>query len=323
VKAIDDPLASGKIMGMRLPENNDLSYFNGRIVESPLKKGLRSFLRATSRIPFIWEVIHAHAVRDVLIRFPGIRALYNGDGYETRHPFDRAHGTDTSGFMSATELPESKFSSSHSHFSYWGSQPSCLRAAVANLPPLETFTFIDLGCGKGRPLLVASEFPFRDIVGVELSPSLAEIARKNAEIMEKQFPDRTRVRVEVGDACTYLFPSGNLVLYLYNPFGEEILSQIVAGLEAALATERRDIYFLYFYPHFAACLDASPAFKRHASGMATYALEERGYGPVGDGHFVIWKGESLTPHLDHATTRNPVTDHTSELEFERVADIAI
>src|SRR5580700_6255635 len=41
------------------------------------------------------------------------------------------------------------------------------------------FTFIDLGSGKGRTLLMASDYPFHRIVGVELLPSLHEIAQEN------------------------------------------------------------------------------------------------------------------------------------------------
>ena len=277
---------------MPTEERRDTSFFTGKTEEAPLKKALRSFAVAISRLPLIRSVVQSHAVRDALHARPGFRFLYPAVGYETVHPYDRAHGTDTSGHVSATKLPPSEHSSSENHFHYWGSQPSFIRAAVAALPSPETFTFIDLGCGKGRSLLVASELPFRDIVGVELSPFLVGIARKNAGIMERRFPNRTRVRVEEGDATVYRVPSGNIVLFLYNPFGEEIMLKVVAGLEAALAAERRDIYVVYFYPYFAACLDASPVFKRCHEGMAAYAPEERGYGPEGDGAFVIWHGKA-------------------------------
>lgn len=44
------------------------------------------------------------------------------------------------------------------------------------------YDFVDIGCGKGRVLLVASSFPFRSIVGVELSKRVFEIAEKNIRI---------------------------------------------------------------------------------------------------------------------------------------------
>ena len=45
----------------------------------------------------------------------------------------------------------------------------------------EQLVFVDLGSGKGRTLLLASEYPFRRIVGVELSPKLHRIAKTNVE----------------------------------------------------------------------------------------------------------------------------------------------
>ncbi len=44
---------------------------------------------------------------------------------------------------------------------------------------LQDFTFIDLGSGKGRVLLMASEYPFQKIIGVEFMPELHRAAQKN------------------------------------------------------------------------------------------------------------------------------------------------
>jgi SAM-dependent methyltransferase len=41
-------------------------------------------------------------------------------------------------------------------------------------------TFVDLGCGKGRVLMIASEFGFRRVVGVEFCAELCRQARANA-----------------------------------------------------------------------------------------------------------------------------------------------
>lgn len=39
--------------------------------------------------------------------------------------------------------------------------------------------FVDFGSGKGRTLLLASHYPFQLIVGVDISPTLCEIANDN------------------------------------------------------------------------------------------------------------------------------------------------
>jgi hypothetical protein len=44
---------------------------------------------------------------------------------------------------------------------------------------LQDFTFIDLGSGKGRALLMASAYPFKRIIGVEFMPELHRVAQEN------------------------------------------------------------------------------------------------------------------------------------------------
>ncbi|MGL5832558.1 MAG: class I SAM-dependent methyltransferase [Waterburya sp.] len=165
---------------------------------------------------------------------------------------------------------------------------------MEGLPPLDSYTFLDLGCGKGRALLVASEFSFQDILGIELSPPLAEIARHNAEIVAHRFPHRTKVRVQVADASRFPLPAGNLVIFLYHPFGEELVAKVVAGIEAALATEDRSIYIVYYNPVAGHCFDASPLLQRHFAGMIPYGTEEIGYGPDEADPLVIWQGGTAT-----------------------------
>jgi len=261
------------------------------------RSALRSFGIATSHLPIIRAVVHANVVRDALREVPIFRSLYHGPGYESRHPFDRTHGTDTSGFASANELPRSEHAPRNGPYwgsHYWGSQPSFVRSAIAALPSQQTFTFIDLGCGKGRALLVASEFHFRDIVGVELSRTLAKSARKNAQIIKARFPGRTGIVIKEGDACAFQMPSGNIVVYLYNPFGEEVLLKVIAALETAITAEQREVYVVYMHPSLSDCIDASPVFKRFLETRVDFAPEERGYGDVSEGKFIIWRGTSAS-----------------------------
>lgn len=259
------------------------------------RSALRSFGIATGHLPVIRAVVHANVIRDKLRYRPIFRSLYQGFGYESRHPFDRTHGTDTSGFASANELPRSEHAPNDGPYwgsHYWGSQPSFVRSAIAALPSQQPFMFIDLGCGKGRALLVASEFHFRSIVGVELSRTLATIARRNAQIIKTRFPDRTDIVIREGDACAFQIPSGNIVVYLYNPFGEGVLLKVIAALEAAIAAEQREVYVVYMHPSLSDCIDASSVFKRFFETRVDFAPEERGYGDISEGKFIIWRAAS-------------------------------
>jgi SAM-dependent methyltransferase len=266
-----------------------------------LKNKLGSAARAIGRLPVMESFFYHPAIRSTIQSWPGFQKLY-GVGWNLLHPFDRFYGTDTSGFVPSAELPSSPYDSAKINV-YGGSQPSIIRSALKTLPSLEGFTFLDLGCGKGRPLLVASEFPFQDIVGVELSTSLAAAARKNAAVVKKRFPGRPALRIEVGDASIFPLPAGDLVVFLYNPFGAEVVLKMVANIEAGLAGGKRSLYVVYYNPVHGRCFDASPKLSRYFAVTLPYAPEERGYGPDEADTVVIWQGGSAVPPLAGADAK--------------------
>lgn len=234
-------------------------------------------------------------VRRAVGRLPGVRRILRRTGavmpWARMHPFDVTYGTDTSGFVSVDELADLGNEAVRMHAApYGGSQPSIIRAVLASLPPLDSFTFVDLGCGKGRPLLVASEFPFRDIVGIELSAPLAEVARRNAELMAGLHAKRTDIRIVVGDASSFVLPAGNVVLFLYNPFGDGIVSKVAEVISAAVTQEARTVFVVYYNPVCGHRFDAVPRLRRILALTLPYAADELGYGPDAEDPVVVWEG---------------------------------
>jgi SAM-dependent methyltransferase len=259
-------------------------------------QSISSFVRATGKLPVLKSIFYHPAVRAKVQTWPGLKKIYGAGGWDYLHPYDRILGTDTSGFVAAEYLPSSPLDSQKKHC-YAGSQPSIIHAALTTLPALDGYTFIDLGCGKGRPLLVSSEFPFRELIGVELSPKLADMAHKNAAVLKSHFPERPPITIVTGDASAFPFPAGNIVLFLYNPFGEEVIAKVVAGIEAALAAENRALFVVYYNPVYGHCFDATPALARYFAASLPYAEEEVGFGPDTEDPVVIWQaGQIARPH---------------------------
>ncbi len=92
---------------------------------------------------------------------------------------------------------------------------------------MNSAVFVDIGCGMGRALLLASEHPFKQVLGIELSPALHAIARENVA-MARGLRRRCRdVRLRRGDARRFRFPKGDLVVFLYNPFDHEVLRAVL------------------------------------------------------------------------------------------------
>src|SRR4051812_17126229 len=124
-----------------------------------LKERLRYSICEFGQIPRVARLVRKPALQRVLSFVPGTKALYWG-AWDRLHPFDRLHGIHTSGSDQIDRTLKSQPAFAQAH-SYAGSQPSIIRAVLSLLPGIERSTFVDLGCGKGRPLFVASEFPFR------------------------------------------------------------------------------------------------------------------------------------------------------------------
>lgn len=106
-------------------------------------------------------------------------------------------------------------------------------------------TFIDIGSGKSRTLLLASHYPFRNIIGVEFARELAAIARRNIENYGNPGQKCRALSVVEGDAATYAFSDTPLVVYFYNPFSKDVFDLVLANLRASLRKAPRRCFVVY------------------------------------------------------------------------------
>ena len=127
---------------------------------------------------------------------------------------------------------------------------------------LAQFTFVDLGSGKGRTLLMASEYPFRRIVGVELLPELNELARENIAVFQSDSRKCLAVESICADARTFELPTEPLLLYLFNPLLESGMVRVVHNVERSLKSNPRRVIVVYHNPQLARVLDSSSALKK-------------------------------------------------------------
>lgn len=179
------------------------------------------------------------------------------------HPFDAEFGTDTGGMIYAEELRDNRGRRSVYNAAYYGTAPSIFHQALARLEiDCEGYTFVDLGAGKGRIILLASNFAFRQIIGVEFSQELQKVACENIFRYHPASRLCHDVRCILGDACDFIFPPGPLVVFMWNSFVGPIFERVLSNLEDSLQREPREIYFLYLKPDCAARLDASPCLHK-------------------------------------------------------------
>jgi len=139
---------------------------------------------------------------------------------------------------------------------------------------LSEFVFVDLGSGKGRTLLMASDYPFRRIIGVELLPALHQTATQNLSNYHGESQRCFAIESICGDAVEFPFPDEPTVLYLFNPFPESGMRRVIGNLEQSLRKHPRAVYVLYHNPLLEHVLGESAVLKK-IWGTHQYAV----YGP--------------------------------------------
>lgn len=120
-----------------------------------------------------------------------------------------------------------------------------MRSLPPDLDPAVT-TFVDVGSGLGRVAFLAAAYPFKQIVGVEVSPALHEIAKDNRARFLNASPRCRDIRLVRADASTWTPPKGDLLVYLYNPFDAELMAVFANRLRDA--ANARKIWVMYHTP---------------------------------------------------------------------------
>jgi hypothetical protein len=203
-----------------------------------------------------WLDLNGPLLGPLLYLFESVRSYIE----ERKEAFDARFGTDTAApVFGRDRAPGAYF--------YVATTASVIYEILASLAlEPDTFAFIDLGSGKGRALLVASEFAFSKIIGIELSPHLHRIAGENVRRYSPASQRCTDFQLHCMNVVDYGYGKEPLVLFLFDPFGRETLRKVIANLEASLRTTPRQAYVAYVYPQFEDVLQKSPILRKVKEG---------------------------------------------------------
>ncbi|HEV2061038.1 MAG TPA: class I SAM-dependent methyltransferase [Solirubrobacteraceae bacterium] len=119
------------------------------------------------------------------------------------------------------------------------------------LPPRQVTAndvFVDFGSGMGRVVYQAARnYPFRRVIGVELSERMHAIAIDNIERNRHRF-GHCDVRLVRCDAREFAIPDDVTIVYLNNPFSGPIFAYVVESLLASVERSPRRLRIIYFNP---------------------------------------------------------------------------
>jgi SAM-dependent methyltransferase len=203
-----------------------------------------------------WFDLNGPLLSPALYLFESVRSYIE----ERKEAFDKRFGTDTAApVLGGSKAPGAYF--------YVATTASVIYRILNDLAlPRDRFAFVDMGSGKGRALLVASEFPFAKIVGIELSPELNRIAQDNIQRYSPATQQCTDFELHCMNVVDYKFGTEPLVLFLFDPFGRETLKSVIDNLEASLRDTPREAYVVYVYPNFEDVLQGAASLRKIKDG---------------------------------------------------------
>jgi hypothetical protein len=225
---------------------------------------------------------------------------------QKQHPFDRRHKVDTGGLIYPEALA---WGHEHDHESagYYATAPSMFHEAIARWSTLlagsryalSDYTLVDIGAGKGRVVMMASEYSFRAVVGVELNPGLVKIARRNVRkfvrkswnglpgIKSETSTPRTTtsprgprtwgapgLQIVKGDVLEFPLPDGPVVLFFFNSFEREMVRMWLERLVEAAATRTAPIDLIYVHPEHRELFQQTPGITLLADEVMPFSEED-------------------------------------------------
>ena len=189
------------------------------------------------------------------------------------HPFDAVYGTETGGLIPRAELVTGHANDAHVT-AYYAVAPSILDGLVevwlrtGPLLPVDRYTFLDVGAGKGRAMLQASLHPFAEVVGVELNTGLAAAARANVTALAASGVDAlSAVRVVEGDVLEVDLPAGPVVAFLFHPFEAPMMRRFLARVAREFVGREGRFDLLYVNAEHATVIDGTEGFVRVWGGV--------------------------------------------------------
>lgn len=176
--------------------------------------------------------------------------------------FDQEHGVETAAHVPVNQLGVDSKNLPGAN-PYAPTSPKYFKEMMSHLSIRhQDYTFVDIGCGKGLVLLLASAYPFCQIIGVELSHELIAVANRNIEAYAKSPQVCRKLRCVCMDAVLFPLPSDPLVIFFYNSFSGKVLRQFAANVARTLGEHHRDIYLVYNNPTEPEVFDAIPTLER-------------------------------------------------------------
>ncbi len=160
--------------------------------------------------------------------------------------YNRTQGLEVSGFYDPKDCEKNLDNKDFANF-YQPVRYRPFNNLFSDLDIVPEGRFIDIGSGKGKALVLAAEFGFKKIIGIELFEELNVVARENIKIFQDKNPQYRDVEFEVldQDACTYEYTADDQIIFMNDPFSDEVMKPFMDQLIPVLKESKHKAYIIY------------------------------------------------------------------------------
>jgi SAM-dependent methyltransferase len=227
------------------------SEVNARLVRSLRNHGFRHTVRAGIRhlLTFVSRLIDRH--------------------------FDPAFGTETRRVVENAALEDVISPNQSRGIRYEPTRALPFRRVLRRAHIPASGGFVDLGCGKGRVLILAVQYGFAQVTGVDYSRALCSAAERNLGAFRARTKRTFMSKVLAMDAADYAFTKDDTVVYIFNPFDAVVLAAVIARLRRSLERNPRAVWVVYHNPVWRASIESTGAFAHvgdFSSGGSLFAV---------------------------------------------------
>jgi len=180
------------------------------------------------------------------------------------YAFDLRYGTDTATRVDLQDL-QIESGNKRRGVNYMPTHAGPFSKLIRALDLPKEGVFVDLGCGKGKILLLASQYGFKRLVGVEFSHELCEAARRNADIFQMKTGIAADIVIVELDVVEYEIEEDQNVFFLFNPFDDVVLRRTLGNIVSSFERKPRMIWLIYNHPTCSDIIDQQSCFSKFGS----------------------------------------------------------
>jgi SAM-dependent methyltransferase len=161
--------------------------------------------------------------------------------------FDFRYGTETTRRIPKEQIATDSKNIVHC-VNYGASKSIPFKRLMLRLNLPKDATFVDLGSGKGRALMLASQYGFRRVIGVEFSGELCSRARDNVKTFMTRCPSPSVVEIIESDVTQYILRDDETVFFMLDPFNAPVLTEVLRNIRKSVERRPRTIWLIYSVP---------------------------------------------------------------------------